>query len=71
MRWPIGAGCPRCGDTKVRMQDPEGNRNARFLWRCYGCKKQFPVRAGTVLEDSPVKLGVGLRVLAGLREQEG
>lgn len=57
MRWPSGVGCPRCGDTNVRqMQDKAGNRNARFLWACNGCRKQFTVRVGTILEDSPVKL---------------
>lgn len=57
MRWPDGAACPRCGSVEVRkMNDKFGNRNARFLWRCYGCKKQFTVRVGTILEDSPIPL---------------
>lgn len=58
MRWPDGVSCPRCGSVEVRqMQDREGNRNARYLWRCTGgCKKQFTVRVGTILEDSPIPL---------------
>ncbi len=56
-RWPEGAACPRCGDTAVRkMLDKDGNRNARYLWRCGGCKKQFTVRVGTIMEDSPIPL---------------
>ena len=59
MRWEGGAACPRCGDVDVRqMQDRDGNRNARFLWRCKGCKKQFTVRVGTIMEDSPLPLRV-------------
>src|SRR5215208_6211329 len=47
--------CPRCGDTAVaQMKARDGERNARFLWRCHGCKQQFTVRVGTVMEDSPI-----------------
>jgi hypothetical protein len=31
-----------------------GGRNKRMLWRCYGCRKQFSVRIGTVMEDSRI-----------------
>jgi transposase-like protein len=56
-RWGETPGCPRCGDTDVvQMKDKAGNRNKRFLWRCHGCKQQFTVRVGTIMEDSPVPL---------------
>lgn len=56
-RWGDTVACPRCGDCAVvQMKDKAGNRNTRFLWRCYGCKKQFTVRVGTVMEDSPIAL---------------
>lgn len=59
MRWEDCPACPRCGDVDVRqMQDKEGNRNARYLWRCKGCKKQFTVRVGTIMEDSGLPLTV-------------
>ena len=59
LRWGGEPACPRCGDINVRqMQDREGNRNARFLWRCYGCKKQFTVRIGTIYEDSRIPLRI-------------
>ena len=49
--------CPRCGDTDVaQMKAKDGSRNARVLWRCRGCKQQFTVRAGTIMEDSPIPL---------------
>lgn len=54
-RWGDSPCCPRCGDTEVsQMKAKDGSRNARFLWRCYGCKKQFTVRVGTIMEDSPI-----------------
>jgi hypothetical protein len=38
------------------MKAKDGTRNARFLWRCYGCKKQYTVRVGTIMEDSPIAM---------------
>lgn len=56
-RWGDCPCCPRCGDTEVRkMLGKDGNRNARFLWRCYGCKKQFTVRINSVYEDSRIPM---------------
>jgi transposase-like protein len=56
-RWGDTPACPRCGDTAVaQMRARDGSRNARFLWRCHGCKRQFTVRVGTVMEDSPIPL---------------
>jgi transposase-like protein len=56
-RWGDTPACPRCGDCEVvQMKDKDGNRNKRFLWRCKGCKKQFTVRVGTIMEDSPIPL---------------
>jgi transposase-like protein len=56
-RWNGEPACPRCGVTDVRkMLSADGERNERFLWRCYGCKKQFTVRVGTIMEDSPIPL---------------
>jgi transposase-like protein len=56
-RWGDTPACPRCGDTAVRqMQAKDGSRNARFLWKCSGCKQQFTVRVGTIMEDSPIPI---------------
>lgn len=56
-RWGDTPACPRCGDCEVvQMKDKDGNRNKRFLWRCKGCKKQYTVRVGTIMEDSPIPL---------------
>jgi transposase-like protein len=56
-RWGDTPCCPRCGDTAVtQMKAKDGSRNARFLWRCKGCKQQYTVRVGTIMEDSPIAL---------------
>lgn len=54
-RWGSTPNCPRCGDVEVRqMKSKTGERNARFLWRCGGCRQQFTVKIGTIMEDSPI-----------------
>lgn len=55
-RWGGEAACPRCGDMDVyQMRDSKtGERQANFRWRCRGCKGQFTVRVGTIMEDSPI-----------------
>jgi len=56
-RWGNTPACPRCGDTDVyQMQDRTGERSKRFLWDCRGCRQQFTVRIGTILQDSRVPL---------------
>lgn len=50
-RWPGGnVTCPRCGGSKHSFV------KTRRLWFCYDCKKQFTVKVGTVMEDSPIGL---------------
>jgi len=51
MRWPGGnVICPRCGQAKHSFI------KTRKLWFCYVCQKQFTVKVGTVMEDSPITL---------------
>jgi transposase-like protein len=51
LRWPYGEiTCPRCGQAKHSFI------KTRKLWFCYRCQKQFTVKVGTVMEDSPIKL---------------
>lgn len=42
--------CPRC----------ESKENSfiatRRIWKCKGCKRQFSIKVGTVMEDSPIGL---------------
>lgn len=57
-RWGAHPACPTCGDEDIyQMKDSKtGERQADYRWRCRGCKDQFTVRKGTVLEDSRIPL---------------
>ena len=50
LRWPDGIACPRCGSREHSFI------STRRVWKCKGCKKQFSVKVGTVMEDSPLGL---------------
>jgi transposase-like protein len=50
LRWPNGITCPRCESSAVLFL------STRRLWKCKGCKKQFSVKVGTSMEDSPLGL---------------
>lgn len=52
LRWPDGAFCSNCGLTGDDVYFMESVQR----WKCKGCKKQFSVKVGTVMEDSPIKL---------------
>ena len=62
MRWEDGKPvCPKCGLC-------EGERKHYWLekvrrWKCYGCRKQFTVKLGTIFEDSPLDLHIWLTAL--------
>jgi transposase-like protein len=51
LHWPDGkVTCPRCKATHVK------ELATRQIWKCYGCKKQFSVKVGTIFEDSALPL---------------
>lgn len=50
LRWPEGVTCPLCESKSVSYL------STRFMWKCKACKKQFSVKVGTVMEDSPIGL---------------
>ena len=57
IRWPDGVvKCPRCNSKDVSFV------STRKIWKCKHCatNKQFSVKVGTVLEDSPISLGIWL-----------
>lgn len=59
LRWSkTGPCCPHCGvaDVYKMTHRKTGERNRRYLWLCNGCKKQYTMRVGTVLEDSRIPL---------------
>ena len=52
-RWPDGVViCPTCGGTDVRYL------KTRRLWECKNrhSRKQFSIKVGTIMEDSPIGL---------------
>jgi transposase-like protein len=50
-RWPNGlVTCPRCGSERHSFM------KTRRVWECYGCKRQFSLKVGTIFEDSPISL---------------
>jgi transposase-like protein len=51
-RWPSGVICPGCGATKVSFNAK------RRTWKCgsHHSKREFSVKIGTVMEDSPLGL---------------
>jgi transposase-like protein len=58
-RWPNGVTCPACGTDKVTFQ-PKHNR-----WQCsvhHSCR-QFTLKTGTVMEESPIGLEKWLPVI--------
>ena len=51
LRWPDGkVTCPRCNTAKHSFI------KTRRIWFCYTCKKQFTLKVGTIMEDSPIGL---------------
>lgn len=50
LRWPSGITCPRCESAAHSFI------STRKVWKCKACKKQFTVKLGTIMEDSPLGL---------------
>jgi transposase-like protein len=51
-RFPSGEQhCPHCGSVAEHYF-----LSARRVWKCRDCRKQFSIKVGTILEDSPIKL---------------
>ncbi|HEX8187494.1 MAG TPA: IS1595 family transposase [Pyrinomonadaceae bacterium] len=52
LRWPEGVTCPHCEGKAVSYL------SSRRMWKCMAktCHKQFSVKRGTIMEDSPITL---------------
>jgi transposase-like protein len=50
--WPNGPTCPHCGSQSVSFI------RTRRIWKCNTCpgRKQFSIKVGTIMEDSPLPL---------------
>lgn len=61
--WPAGPVCPHCGCTKKHVGKLQGKTTRPGLYKCYGCRKPFTVKMGTVMESSHVPLRVWLQAI--------
>jgi hypothetical protein len=61
LRWPDHVACPCCGGTS-RIGRLGGSSTTKGSFKCYGCRRRFSVRTGTLLEGSHVSLDRWLRV---------
>lgn len=52
LRWPQGPVCEKCGLTGEDIIFLK----AAQRWKCRGCKNQFSVKRGSIMEDSPLSL---------------
>jgi transposase-like protein len=52
LRWPEGVTCPHCEGKAVSYL------STRRVWKCMAktCHKQFSMKVGTIMEDSPIGL---------------
>jgi transposase-like protein len=60
VRWPSGPSCFRCGCTEVSRV--KSSRKRPLLY-CTGCKQQFSITTGTVMEDTKIPLNKWLMAL--------
>lgn len=51
LRWPNGIECPHC-----ESKTPPIYVSTRRIYKCRDCKKQFSPKAGTIFEDSAIRL---------------
>jgi len=62
-RWPDGPICPHCGvigeayKLTADLENKKATTHARKgVWKCGGCREQFTVTVGTIMEDSHIPL---------------
>lgn len=60
--WATGVVCPHCGETR-RTGLLKGGSTSTGTYKCYGCRKLFSVRTGTIFEYSHVPLRKWLKAL--------
>jgi transposase-like protein len=60
--WPNGPVCPHC-DSGKPVGKLSGKTTRPGLCKCYGCRKPFTVRMGTIFESSHLALHLWLQVI--------
>jgi transposase-like protein len=62
--WPEGPVCPHCGNCDGdRIGRLTGKSSRPGLRKCYGCRKTFTVRIGSIFEDSHFPLHLWLQAI--------
>lgn len=61
--WPNGPVCPHCGATGDKIGRLAGKTTRAGLRKCYGCRKPFTVRMGTIFEESKLPLRFWLQAI--------
>jgi transposase-like protein len=56
IRWPDGIECPHCQGKDVVRINGKSEKVRDGLLRCKGCRKQFTVTVGTIMERSHITL---------------
>lgn len=58
LRWKNGiAQCPICKSENTSFI------STRYMWKCKNCKKQFTIKVGTIMEDSPLGYDIWLSAI--------
>jgi transposase-like protein len=60
--WPSGRVCPHCGVVD-RSGSLRGKSTRIGVYKCYGCRKPFTVKVGTIFESSHVPLHLWLQAI--------
>lgn len=60
--WPNGPVCPKCGEID-RAGKLQGASTRIGTWKCYGCRKPFTVKVGTIFESSHIPLRIWLQAI--------
>jgi len=58
VRWPDGVTCPHCIKATGEIHQRVSFLSTRKIWKCKECKKQFSVKVGSIMEDSPLKIEI-------------
>jgi len=57
IRWPEGPECPHCGSKDITRLESDPEKSTRDgVIQCNGCRKQFTVMVGTIMQGSHITL---------------
>ena len=60
--WPNGRVCPHCGE--IGHSSPMKGKSTRIgAYKCYGCRKPFTVKIGTIFEKSHIPMHIWLQAM--------